>query len=446
MAHDHDHDHAEDHSHQGLTVEVERTAPCVASVKFRVTADELKRSREMGLKNAGRRTKLKGFRPGKAPMAMLEKMYGAEIDKELSQHFLQHAYDQAVREGELRPATQPRIDLGESGPQPGTDWEHEFEVLLRPDIELGEIEGIQVDGQPIAVEDQELEAANADLRNQLSHPEPAGEDGLTKDGMAVCHLVFFRQHVEESILDRDGIRLSPTTAPRGIEPAAFEEALTGAQDGESREFAIEFPEDFPVEEARGETGRCQITVSEAFKVVPPTDEELFQKFEVEDDAGLQEAIREKIREGKGEQEERRLENAILDKLLEAHPMDLPAPLVEEQTQARMAEMRKMLEAQVTDPDELERRLGEEHLRAEASSKRALKAIYLMEEIARAKDLLIKEEDLLGEFKAIATRNGVDLAEVRKYYQEEGLLQQLALELLERKVRHFLRESADIKQA
>ena len=83
---------------------------------------------------------------------------------------------------------------------------------------------------------------------------------------------------------------------------------------------------------------------------------------------------------------------------------------------------------------------------EASSKRALKAIYLMEEIARTKDLLIKEEDLLAEFTAIAARNGVDLGEVRKYYQEEGLLQQLALELLERKVRHFLRESADIKQA
>jgi trigger factor len=442
----HDHDHASDHSHPGFTVEVERTAPCVASVKFRVTADEFKRSREMGLKKAGRRTKLKGFRPGKAPLSMLEKMYGSEIDQELSQHFLQHAYDQAVRDGELRPAAQPRIDLAESGPQPGTDWEQEFEVLLRPDIELGEIEGIQVEGQPIAVEDQELEAANADLRNHLAHPEAAGEDGLPKDGMAVSRLEFFRQDGEEAILDREGIRLSPTAAPRGIEPEAFEEALLGAQDGESRELAIEFPEDFPVEEARGESGRCQITLTETFKVVPPTDKELFEKFEVEDDAGLQEAIRAKLREGKAEQEERRLENAILDKLLEAHPMDLPTPLVEEQTNGRMAEMRKMLEAQVTDPDELERRLGEEHMRAEASSRRALQAIYLMEEIARAKDLLIKEEDLLAEFTAIATRNGVDLAEVRKYYQEEGLLQQLALELLERKVRHFLRESADIKLA
>jgi len=419
MAHDHDHDHAhDDHSHQGLTVEVERTAPCVASVKFRVTAAELKRSREMGLKNAGRRTKLKGFRPGKAPLSMLEKMYGAEIDQELSQHFLQHAYDKAVRDGKLRPAAQPRIDLAESGPEPGTDWEQEFEVLLRPDIELGEVEGIQVEGQPIAVEDQELEAANADLRNHLAHPEPAGEDGLTKDGMAVCRLEFFREGGEEAVLDREGIRLSPTTAPRGIEPEAFEEALIGARDGESRELTIEFPEDFPVEEAHGESGRCQITITEAYKVVPPTDQELFEKFEVEDEAGLQEAIRAKIREGKGEQEDRRLENAILDKILEAHPMDLPTPLVEEQTQARMAEMRKLLEAQVTDPDELERRLGEEHLRAEASSKRALRAIYLMEEIARAKDLLIKEEDLLAEFT----------------------------ELLERKVRHFLRQSADIKLA
>lgn len=449
---------AHDHDHPGLDVRVERTGPCVASVHLSVTGDEFQGSRRESLQHIARRTRLKGFRPGKVPPAMIERQYGAEIDRDVVEHLVRHAYETAVRDGELRPATQPRIDLESVRPpvrKEGDgyeDWEHEFEILLRPEIELGRIEGIEVESRPIEIDDEELDAAAEDLGRQLSRPEPAGDEGLPADGMAVCRLEFLREGGEEPVLDRDGIRLSPKTAPRGIDAEAFEAALTGAAAGTTHELPIAFPEDFPVEDARGEQGTCRLTVSEAYRIVAPSVEELVERLGVEPgedeapDQALRAELRKRLEASKREAEDRRVESALLDRLIEEHPMELPEPLVSAQVESRVAELRQGLEGQGLEPAEVEARLAEERKQAFEATSRAMKAVYLMEEIARARDLQVGDQDIEGELRSIAKRNGVELAEVRKYYREQGLVQQLALELLERKVRSFLREKADIRVA
>ena len=93
---------------------------------------------------------------------------------------------------------------------------------------------------------------------------------------------------------------------------------------------------------------------------------------------------------------------------------------------------------------LEARLAEERSQAFEQQARALRAMYLIEEIAKSEELLVTRDDLTDELNSIAERNGSTFEEVGKYYQEQGLLQQLGIELLERKVRRFLRESADIQ--
>jgi trigger factor len=126
-------------------------------------------------------------------------------------------------------------------------------------------------------------------------------------------------------------------------------------------------------------------------------------------------------------------------------MELPEPMLEAQVQARIGELRQSLVEQEMPPEEVEKRLESETQNILASSARAMKAVYLMEEIAKAEDIQISEQDIVGELRGIAQRNNTDFEEVRKYYQQEGLVQQLALELLERKVRSLLRESADIQR-
>lgn len=436
-----------DHAHTGLDVEVERTAPCLAKVSFTVSAEEFEKTRAAGLRNIARRTRMKGFRPGKAPLQVLERQFGAEVQRDVVQHFLNHAYDKAMKDNELRPAAHPRIDVDAiQAPAKGEPLKHEFEVMLRPDIELGEVRGLKAQRKKIEVGEEEIQAALAELRREHSRLEPAGEDGLTADGMAVAKFSFFLEGEDEPVLERDGLRLSPKTPPKGVDAEAFEKALTGATAGAEASFELVFPEDFPEERAREQKGRIAVALTEVFRIVEPTDEELASAISKPDDEELEPFVQRRIREAREQAEEHRIETELLDGLIEAHPIDVPGPLVESQVESRLQEMRTTLEGQGLSAEEIETKVAEERGSIATSSTRALRAIYLMEEIAKQEDLLVREEDLAEEMKRIAGRNGVPIDEVRKYYREEGLVQQLAIELLERKVRSFLLESADISEA
>jgi len=435
-----------EHDHPGLDVQVERTAPCLATVRFTVTSAEYQKARKIGLSNYARRTRIKGFRPGKVPAAYVERHFGEEVDKQLVEHFVQHAFQHAVDDEGLRPAVMPRIDLEKVAASNDSDWSHEFEVLLRPEVELGEVKGIVVEGRAVGVTPQELEDAREGIRRELSTPEPAGEEGLQADGMAVCELTFLREGSSEPVLERDGIRLNPRTSPVGIAPDLFEQEMTGLRVGQQRSFEITFPQDFPTADARGEKGTLLIRAAECFRIVPPEDARVYSEFDVQDEEGLRAEIERRVMAVKRDQENQRIEQVLLEKLLQQHPVELPGPLVEDQARSKVAELRQVLESQGHDQAEVEKRLEEEHRVALENAGQAMRAIYLMEEIARRHGLQIEKQDLEAEFAAIAVRNGVQPAEVRKYYQQENLLQQLALELLERKVRSFLRESADIQVA
>jgi len=443
----HDHPAHDEHHHPGLSVAVEKE-PGKAKVQVTIAADELERARGREFAALSRRVTLKGFRPGKTPRALLEKHYGPEVERGVLEHFLQHAYQKAVDEHAIRPAAYPRIPLEGNLPKRGEPWSAAFEILLRPEFELGQVEGLEIEGQSTAVATEELEHALVEIRRSNSRAEPAGDEPLTADGMAVTTLDFFRPGSAEACLSRAGIRVAPRTQtpPQGVDPAAFERALVGARAGEQRSIEITFPQSFPVEAARGERGTLRFTLQEVQRIVPPSDEEIFKAFGAGDEASLRTAVLERMQMAKQEAEERRIEGELLERLLEAHPLEIPAQLVDDQVESHEAELIAKLVEQGLSEEEARTRAASERERSRAGAEKTLRAIYLIEEIARAKELRVTQEDLGAELAEIAVRNGTRPEEVAAYYKEQGLLRQLGLEMLERKVRRYLRASAAIRPA
>ncbi len=438
-------DPASSHAHPGLLVQVERTGPCVAEVRIQVAPEELERWRQKEFADLSRRVRLPGFRPGKVPRALLEKRHGAEVERSVLEHLVQHGYDDAVEHHGLRPAAYPRIQLADEKPRAGEPWKVSFEVLLRPELELGQVEGLELEGRVVSVSEEELDQALEELRRSNSRAEPALDEGLREDGMAVVKLSCFRPGRPESCLSREGLRLGLENAPPGVDREAYRTALRGARAGEVRELEMVFPGNFPVEEARGERGSCRIELQEVFRIVLPTEEELLRALETADLAALRERIRTRLLAAKQEAEDARLENELLERLLEAHPMELPAALVDDHVESHVAELRAALEKQGLTPAEAGERAESERARSRAGAERALRAVYLMEEVARTRELRVSEQDLRAELAAIAQRNRTPLEEVTRYYRDQGLLRQLGLELMERKVRHYLRTAAHVRQ-
>jgi trigger factor len=415
-----------------------------AAVTLTLEANELERARGREFAALSKRVALKGFRPGKTPRALLERHFGQDVEKSVIEHFVQHAYQQAIEEHKLRPAAFPRITLEGNLPKKGETWKLEFTILLRPEVQLGQVDGLEIQGQSTEVADPELERAMVELRRANSRAEPAGDDPLAADGLCVATLDFFRPATDESCLSREGVRLSPKGAPQGVDPATFEETLTGAKKDDERTLEFEFPPNFPVEPARGEKGRVRIRLTDVYRIIPPSDAELFKAFEATDEASLRAAVLVRLKAAKQESEEQRIESELLERLIEEHPMELPEPVVEDQVVAHMAELTEKLKEQGLSEDEAKKQAEGERERSRQSAVRALKAVYLIEEVARTKELKVEASDITQEFEAIAQRNGSQPADVAKYYKEEGLLRQLGLELMERKVRRYLRATAAIK--
>lgn len=426
-----------------VQVTIEKLGPCQAKVSFSVPKEEFQGAVRRALGEAGRNMRMKGFRPGHVPHQVIERQLGPEIRRGTVEDFVRKAFQQAVEEGSLKVVGHPRVDLETIQPLEGADWSSTFEVSLRPEIELGTYKGIPIESELEQVLDPEVDSAVASLKVQQAHPEPAGDAGLPEEGLALAQIEWLAG--EEIVLTRAGLRLSPQSPTPGCDPQAFQSALVGAKDGEVRQVAMTFPGDFERESLRGQAGITRITLTQAYRMVPPSDEEVRKIFDAQDDADLKVKVREKIEEAKIEAEQARIERKLLEQLLASHTFDLPAVLIDQQVEARLADVARELETAGTQKERIPEQIETQREAARKTSEQGLKALFLVQTIAEKENLLVSKDDMKAELETIAARNDATVEEVAEYYKKQNLFDQMAIEILERKVRRFLRESAQITE-
>lgn len=425
-----------------MDVQVSKLGPCEAEVRLTVPSQEFEARYRRGLESASRQVRVKGFRPGKVPGAMVEKMVGEAVRRETVEQFLREAYTQALEKQQLKPAVHPNINV-ENLPK-GTDFSHAFKLPLKPEFSLQNIRGIEIQAKSLALEAGELEKTLEDVRLQQAYPEPAGDGGLPEDGMGVGKLTLTAG--ETLLTEREGVRVQPGSAPKGVDAAAWKAALTGKNSGAVIELPILFPDDFPRAEVRGQTGLAKVELTQAYALKKPSDEDLFKLFGVEDRAGLEGKVKEHLDNAKAEQERQRQESELMEKLIELHPMPLPESLLESQIQARQAQARHQLEQSGITGEEADRQVQNDAAATRSAAEKSLRALFLVERVGEQEHLQVAQQDLVNELRQIALRNRAKFDEVRDYYQKNNLMQQLSVELLERKVRAFLRENANVRPA
>lgn len=424
---------------RSVQVTVERTQPCQARVSFTVPSAEFESEFKKALREFGQNVRMKGFRPGKVPPDVVKKLQGPQLRHEVAVRFVQKAYEQAVTENKLRPFQHPQLDIGEV--LLDVDFSRQFELNLRPEFELGQYKELEIESSLPPILDEEVEAAIEQARKNQAHPEPAGDEGLPADGMALAKVELL--HQDAVVWSRDGLRLSPQAQIPGVDPKALETALVGKRDGEVAECPIHFPADFELEAARDQEGLCRITVTQAYRIILPSREELTKMIGAADDAELLKRAHEGLEKANVELENQRVEKELIERVIAAHQMELPPGMVEDQTKARLAQVRSELEQRGVSGDALEAEIEKQKAAAGEAAITGAKAYFLIERIAEAEKIQVSEAEMVAELRSIAQRNRTSFEEVRDFYQEKNLLQQLAMEILERKVRAFLRTSAKL---
>ena len=423
-----------------FVITVSDAGPCRKRLRVVVSAERVAEEVEKGYRSLGQGVRVPGFRPGRIPRPILEKRFGEALLHEVKETLVQTGFRQALQSNELSPLGSPELDLERVRLEDGKELEFEVALDVRPKVELPDWRAISVERRPATVSEAEIDEAGSALRQGNRRVVPDPEGAVAADGMVLARVEFLLDG--KSLLVRDSLRLTPSTAVPGADPGAFSAALQGRRKGETFEVEVGFRAGFEVPEAVGKRGSARISVLEVHRLVEPTDEELARALDFADAAALRENLRSRLLRHKEETENRRVEDEILGALTRACAFDVPERIVESESEEGVRRLQASLEAQGVSAEEVGAEVASRRARSREEARASIKGWFVLEALARREKAFVTEDEMRTEFQAIAQRNGVPPEEVRRYYEERSdLLGALRAELLERKVRRLLREQA-----
>jgi len=372
------------------------------------------------LNKISRTARLKGFRPGKAPLAVIRQQYGDQVHGEVINDLMRSSFSEAVAREKLSPATGPRIEPIAMSPGSDLKYAAVFEVL--PEVRLKPVTDLTIEKPVASVGDNDLEAMVDTLRkqrpafNEVSRVA-AANDRVTVDFTGTIDGVEFEGGSGKDV---------PITIGSGRVMKEFEDALVGAKAGDAREFNANFPADHANPALAGKQATFKVNVSKVEEQQPAAlDEEFARSFGIAD--GNLDSLRNEVRANM----ERELNEAIRQKMrvqvLEAlytnNPLELPRQMVEETIQELQVEM--LRRAGVKDAKQLPPREP-----FEPPARRRVALGLLMSELVRSAGIKVGREAVQEKLNELAASYSNPDEVRRAYLQNAEMMRQIESQVLE----------------
>lgn len=415
-----------------MSVQVENLEKSMAKLTIEVSAEQFEAAMQKAyIKNKGR-IQLPGFRKGKAPRAMIEKMYGAGIFYEdAANALIPEAYSKAVEESELDVVSQPEIDVTQL--EKGKPFIFTAEVAVKPEVTLGDYKGLEVEKADLEVKEEEIEAELK--KEQENNSRTIDVDDRTVENGDITTIDF-----DGSV---DGVPFEggkgedyPLTIGSGAFIPGFEEQLVGAELGKEMEVNVTFPEDYHAEELKGKAAVFKCTVkSIKVKELPELDDE-FAKDVSEFDT-LEEYkndIKAKLAVQKEEAAKRAKEDAVVDKAIENASMEIPEPMVQNQIRNMVDDFARRIQSQGLSIEQYFQFTGldaeklQEQMRPQALKR--IQSRLVLEKIAEVEDIQIADEKLDEEIQKMAEMYKMEadkLKELMGDYEKEQMKKDMAVQ-------------------
>jgi trigger factor len=372
----------------------------------------------------GQSVRLPGFRPGKVPPRMIRQRFRGQILQDVAEHLVPHAVEDALRERGVHPVEAPDIhDLRVEEGQPLT-FTATFEIV--PPFDPGDVSGIELRRQPSDIEDAGVDQALERLRQRAARFEPV-DGGVVGEGHTAVADVVRQATASDGTrgnaerIDRASIELGAPANPPG-----FDAQVLGMTPGETRRFAITYPNDHVAQALAASTVEYAVTLREIKRrVVPDLDDELakdlgdFDSLEV-----LRARVREDLEHEAAEAAERQLRADLLKKLADRVPFVVPVSLVDREVDRRVQDFARRLVEQKIDPRQANIDWTAFRQAQRESATETVKSAMVLDEIARRESLGVTEADLEVEFARYAEGTGRSAAAIRARLQQDGELPHL----------------------
>lgn len=326
-----------------MSYTVENLEKSMAKITITVDADAFEEAMVKSYNKNKKNISIQGFRKGKAPRKMVEKLYGPEVFYEDAANFaIPDAYEETAKESGLEIVSRPEIDVVEI--EKGKDFIFTATVAVKPEVTLGDYKGIEVEKKTVKVMAADVNAEIDKVREQNSRMITVENRGIKKDDTAV---IDFEGFVDgEPFQGGKGEDYSLVIGSHSFIDT-FEDQLVGKKAGEEVDVNVTFPEEYHEASLKGKPALFKVTVKEIKKKeLPKLDDEFAS--EVSEFETLKEykaSVKKNLTERRKEEAKREKENEVVEKVVENITVELPEPMVDEQTQQMIQEFAGRLSSQ-----------------------------------------------------------------------------------------------------
>lgn len=415
-----------------MSVQVENLEKNLAKLTIEVSAEELEKAIQGAYLKQKSKINMPGFRKGKAPRAMVEKMYGVGIFYEdAANALIPEAYSKAVDESGLDIVSQPSIDVVQL--ESGKPFVFTAEVAVKPEVTLGEYKGLEV---PKA----ELEVSEEDIAAELKKEQEANSRIVDVDDRAVENgdtvKLDFEGFVDgEAFAGGKGDDYPLVIGSNSFIPG-FEEQLIGAKIGEPVEVNVTFPEEYQAEELAGKPAvfKCKVNKIE-MKELPELDDDFAKDVSEFDTLEEYKAdIKENLTRKKAEDAKRAKEDAAVEKAVENAQMEIPEPMLENQVNQMIDDFARRMQSQGLSMEQYVQITGStpdmmrEQMKPQAMQR--IQSRLVLEKIAEAENIQIADERLDEEIAKMAEMYKMEadkLKELMGDYEKEQMKKDMAVQ-------------------
>lgn len=399
-----------------MSVQVENLEKNMAKLTIEVAAEEVEKALQAAYMKEKGKISLPGFRKGKVPRNMIEKMYGpAVFYEDAANTLIQENYGSAADESGIDIVSRPSIDVVQI--ESGKPFIFTAEVAVRPEVKLGEYLGVQVTKVDTTVTDEELDAALEKERNSNSRTVSVTDRPVQTGDTAVIDFEGFVDGVpfeggkgENHSLEIGSHSFIDT----------FEDQLVGKNAGDDVEVNVTFPEQYQAAELAGKPALFKVKINEIkAKELPELDDEFAQDVsEFDTLAEYKEDVKKHLEEQKENEAKRTKEDEAITKIIEKSEMEIPEAMLETQCENMLNEfaqrisqsglsMEQYMQFSGMTPDKLK-----EQVRPEAETR--IKSSLILEQIAKEENIEVSEEEINAEIEKMAAAYGMEADKLKEY--------------------------------
>ncbi len=410
-----------------------------------VAAEEIEKSVISRLTELSKTVRVPGFRPGKAPVALLRKQYGPSVMGEVLERTVNETSQQAMQERDLQPALRPKIEVIKF--EDGSDLEYSMVVETMPVIEPMDFSKISLQRLTVKADDKEIDNTLGRIADAHKTSEPVTTKRKAKNGDVLVIDFVGRVDGEEFAGGKaEGYSLELGS---GSFIPGFEEQLVGFQAGDHVDVKVSFPAEYGAEDLAGKDAEFSVDIKELRKSAPAAiDDELAKKVGADDLETLKNNIREEHEREFKDMSRQRIKRELLDVLAEGHSFEVPGGLVDSEFEAIWAQFEEHREhaRQHGEDAEAEDDKTDDELKDEYRdiAERRVRLGLLLAEIGKSNNLQVSQEDLNRAMMAEARRFPGQEQDVLEYYRKSPeAMQSLSAPIMEEKVVDFILEIASV---